>query len=96
MAYFIVAPQARLDINEIWERISEENPFAADKWVDEMEEKFQKLAETPMMGRARPELASDLRSFPIGNYLICYRPMSNGIEVARVLYGGRNLPALFH
>ena len=95
MAHFILAVQARIDLNEIWEHISEENPFAADRWIDLMEEKFQKLAEAPMMGRARDELAPDLRSFPVGHYLIFYRPAPFGIEVARVLYGGRDLPALF-
>ena len=95
MAQFILTAQARIDIKSIWEHISEENPFAADHWIDVMEEKFQKLAESPMMGRIRDDLASNLRSFPVGRYLIFYRPAQDGVEVARVLYGGRNLPALF-
>ncbi len=73
VAPLILAPQARLDMHDISERIAEENPFAADRWIDTMEEKFQKLAESPMMGRTRDELASGLRSFPVGRYLIFYR-----------------------
>jgi toxin ParE1/3/4 len=36
------------------------------------------------MGRARPELAPDLRSFPVGNYVVFYRPMPAGIILVRV------------
>jgi hypothetical protein len=47
------------------------------------------------MGRLRPELAPHLRSFPIGNYVIFYRLTQEGIEVARVLHGARDIDALF-
>ena len=48
-----------------------------------------------MMGRARPELAADLRSFPVGNYIIFYRPIEDGVEIVRVLSGARDIDALF-
>jgi len=41
------------------------------------------------MGRSYANLAFSLRSVPIGN-LILYRPIENGIEVARVVSGYRN------
>ena len=43
---------------------------AADRWVDQLDEKLLLLASQPMMGRAREELESDLRSFPFGRYVV--------------------------
>lgn len=47
------------------------------------------------MGRDRQELATTLRSFPTGNYVIFYYPVETGIEVARVLYGARDIRQVF-
>jgi toxin ParE1/3/4 len=49
----------------------------------------------PELGRLREELSPRLRSFPVGRYVIFYRPMENRIEIARVLHGARDLPPLF-
>jgi toxin ParE1/3/4 len=32
---------------------------------------------------------------PLGNYIIFYRPIDDGIEVVRILHGARDLPPLF-
>ncbi|MDZ8108879.1 MAG: type II toxin-antitoxin system RelE/ParE family toxin [Nostoc sp. DedQUE12a] len=49
----------------------------------------------PEMGRKRDSLALNLRSFPVGNYLIFYRPIDQGIEVIRLLHGARDIQSLF-
>jgi toxin ParE1/3/4 len=49
------------------------------------------LAETPFAGRDRSELRADLRSFPVGNYLIFYIPTSDGVEVVRVMHGRQDI-----
>jgi toxin ParE1/3/4 len=49
------------------------------------------LRDNPLAGRARPELAENVRSFPVGNYVIFYRPLQDGIEIVRVLSGYRDL-----
>ena len=53
--------------------------------VDQLEANCQELAEFPFVGVARPLLASNLRMFPVGNYLIFYEPVEYGIDVIRVL-----------
>jgi toxin ParE1/3/4 len=58
-------------------------------------EKFVLLPGQPLLGRLRPELALNLRSFPVDNHVIFYRPIDAGIEVARVLHGARDIDALF-
>jgi toxin ParE1/3/4 len=53
------------------------------------------VADSVLMGRARPDLPGSLRSFPKGHYVIYYRIVSDGIEVARVLHGARDIRRLF-
>ena len=89
------SPQAELDLIEIWLYIAADNPNAADELLDEVDRKCTMLADSPKIGRHRQELGSELRSFPVGNYLIVYRAVADGIEVARVLHGARDLEALF-
>ena len=47
------------------------------------------------MGRAREELAADLRSFPFGRYVIFYAPVDEGIDVVRVVHSARDVDAAF-
>ena len=43
---------------------------------------------------ARDDLATGVRYFPVGNYLILYRDLGDGIEVVRYVHGRRRLPGL--
>lgn len=86
---------ANADIEGIAIYLFDLNPVAAYRFLDALEKTCELLAEHPLVGRPRPELAQDLRSFPVGNFLIFYTPAPHGIDVARVIYGGRDLPALF-
>jgi plasmid stabilization system protein ParE len=42
------------------------------------------ISEQSGMGRDRADVLSGLRGFPIGNYIIFYRPATEGIEIARI------------
>ena len=88
-------PQAQEDLLEIWLRIASDSPFHADRFLDLLDDKMRRLADAPGMGRSRPELTPGLRGFPVGDYLIFYRPLPFGIEVVRVLHGARDIDALF-
>ena len=89
-------PLAETDILEIWDYIADDNPAAADRWVDQHDEQFQMLATQPMMGRARDELVPGVRSFPFGRYVVFYVPLDHGIDVVRVLHGAPDIDAVFH
>jgi toxin ParE1/3/4 len=90
------SPEARTDLLQIWLHIAERNPQAADRLLDLIDQKCRLLAEMPGLGRARPELRPDLRSFPVGQFLILYRPMGDsGIEIVRIVRGVRDLAILF-
>jgi len=87
--------QAERDLVEIWSYIVNDNPDAADRLLDEIDEVCTTLANAPHAGRLREDLAANLRSLPVGNYMTLYRPHADGIIVIRVLHGARDLPELF-
>jgi toxin ParE1/3/4 len=43
--------------------------------------------------RERPDIRRDLRSFPVGSYVIFYVPLPGGIEVVRVTHGRQDIDA---
>ncbi len=58
-------PEAEVDVFGIWVYVATEaDASIADGVLDRIEETLLLLASTPEMGRARPELGVDLRSFP--------------------------------
>jgi toxin ParE1/3/4 len=95
MARVTRRPLAAADILDICDHIAEDSLDQADRWVDKLDEKFGILATQPLMGRARKELAADLRSFPFGRYVIFYEPVQDGIDVVRVLHSARDVDSAF-
>ena len=92
-AYDITA-DAEDDLLDIWRYIARDSDTMADRFLDRLNEKFAALARNPKVGRARPDLRPDLRSFPYGAYLILYRAVGDGAEIVRVVHAARNLDDL--
>lgn len=95
MARVTRRPLAAADLLDIWGFIAEDSIEQADRWVDRLDETLGLLATQPLMGRAREELAAEVRSFPIGRYVIFYQPIDDGIDVVRVLHSARDADAVF-
>ena len=87
--------QSRTDFDEIWDFIAEDSVTAADRLIRLLEETIYLLAGSPRLGRERPELWPEVRSFPVGNYVIFYRPLPDGITLLRVLHGARDIQTDF-
>lgn len=83
------------DLEEIWVYIAEDSPGNADKFLDDLREKFMPLADNPDMGAPRNQLAEGLRAFPFGNYIIYYRATNSELQIIRVTHGAREQTALF-
>lgn len=101
MAEFVLAPCVEDELWAIWDYIAQDNAGAATRVIEAAYETFRSLAATPDLGRRRefrdPRL-KDLRSWRVSgfdNYLIFYRPTSNGIQVLHVYHGARDIDALF-
>ena len=95
MSTVLRTTRARIDLRELWLHIAKDKTSAADRFLQTIDEKCRMLAKHPEMGQWRPELAPNLRSFPVGNYIIFYRPIDGGIEVVRLISGSRDIDALF-
>jgi toxin ParE1/3/4 len=87
------SPQTEIDLTSIYNFIADDRLKAADAWLERIEATFDMLAETPLAGRARDDLAPSLRSFPVGRYIIFYTPVSDGVEVVRVMHSRQDIDA---
>ncbi len=87
-------PEAESDLDEIWWYIAQDSPDHADRFLDRLQERFLALADFPKMGISRDDIQAGLRSQPVGNYLIFYFPLADGIEIVRVLHGSRDVENL--
>ena len=86
--------QAEEDLLTIAEYIARDNPRAALRWLDQVEEKLAALAEHPLMGEAVDQIRPGLRRSSHGRYLIFYEPRDSGICLVRVLDGARRIEDL--
>lgn len=88
--------QAERDLEDIWLYIAMDNIPAADALLDTIVRQCQLLQEQPLMGKARPELATHVRSLPVERYVVFYIPSEKGIEIVRVLHAARDVGGAFH
>jgi toxin ParE1/3/4 len=51
---------------------------------------FRLFARNPEAGTRRDEVDVGVRGFPVGNYIVYYREVSDHIVVSRVLHGKRD------
>jgi toxin ParE1/3/4 len=58
MSRIRITPLAEQDLVEIWYFIAQEDPVAADRLLDLLEEKYKLLADNPHMGPARYRIIS--------------------------------------
>ena len=91
MARVEYSSAAKADLREIWDYISLDSQFQADRLIAKFCEKLQHLAKWNTMGRPRPEFGKDCRSYPFGKYCFYFRPIEDGVEVIRVLHFARDL-----
>ena len=83
------------DLNEICSYIARDNPNAASKLFDSIRQKCVLIAQFPNMGKSYDLLSPGLRGFIVNDYIIFYYPRADGIDIARVASGSRDLESLF-
>lgn len=84
-------PRAADDAIAIWRYVAADSELYADALTDRFDAKLAQLAEFPQMERARPELGDQMRSVVVGNYVLFYQPLPDGIELIRILHGARDV-----
>jgi toxin ParE1/3/4 len=84
-------PEARLDLDEIWEFIRSDNLDAAERTIAEILSAIRALVPFPHQGHRRPDLTSrPLRFTVVRDYLIAYAPDEKPLWVVAVMHGRRN------
>ena len=86
---FRLRPEAEEDILGIALYIARDKPLAARRWMDRVQRACRNLGDMPDTGVARPHVRPRLRTFAVGNYLILYERVSDGVEIVRVIHGAR-------
>ena len=89
---------ARQDLVDVFRHYAREAGMrVADKFLDEAEAAFARLAAMPGIGtpyeHENPAL-SGLRFLPLSRfrkYIVFYRPVDEGVEIVRVLHGARDV-----
>ena len=92
---FRLSHQTETDLREIWDYIAADNLDAADRQLDRLYQRITFLGKQPLLGQVREDLRPGLRVFPCGSYVILYYPADDGIEVAGVIHGARDIAGLF-
>ena len=94
MASVTRTPAAEKSLDQIYDfiAIQQQNPDGAVRVLREIERKCDLYANQPEMGDRRHELSDDLRCFPVGNFVVFYRPQTQGIVVVLVIHGARDIP----
>jgi addiction module RelE/StbE family toxin len=92
MHRLVFTERAQADLLEAWLFIAEDNPAAADKVLDTLEQEAKLLLLQPLMGRARPELGSAVRSWPSATpYVLFYEVDGTDLTILRVLHHARDV-----
>lgn len=88
------SPLAEEDLAKILERIAQDKPVAAERWVAKIRETCWTLARFPLLGTARTSMAESVRSFTVGHYVIYYRPEEGTVRIERVLHSSRDVDSI--
>jgi toxin ParE1/3/4 len=95
LTQYIIAPEASKDLEEISAYYAIQNIEAGEKLISELENKCKYLVQFPKIGRSYSTIRTDLRGLSCSGYIIFYRVGETTVEILRVVYGSRDLEALF-
>ena len=89
MAEVRLTPAARAHLLDFWEYSADQwGENKADAYLRGMDTVFQRLADNPKLGTARPDIAAGYRSIPSGKHIIFYTlsPDDQYVNIIGVLH----------
>jgi len=88
--------RAECDLKDIWLYTAETwSDKQADTYIVLLEQRFDALVATPLIGVARPDIGQGYRCLLEGKYLIFYRIKDNVIEILGVPHTNMDIARLF-
>ncbi|MFP4121693.1 type II toxin-antitoxin system RelE/ParE family toxin [Coleofasciculus sp.] len=94
MGTYSFSDTALADLDEICASMSEINPDLAIRFFKKVRDKCRQFAQFPNMGKTYSSIKANLRGFIVENYIIFYFPRPDGIDIARIINGYRDLESL--
>src|SRR5438105_2587811 len=94
MAEVVYRRVALRDLETIAVRIAMDDPGAAQRFRDRILDRIDVLRNFPESAQPRPEFGPDIRTIPIGRYIVFVRVTAPKVTVLRVLHGARDLPRI--
>ncbi len=92
----IFRPAAETDLESIYEFIARDSPVNAIEFVRRIRERCSELIVFPERGAPRDDLEQGLRTLAFeGRVLIAFHVRPDEVEIARILYGGRDVQRIF-
>lgn len=91
-----ISDDAERDLDEIFLYWAERTSLTiADRVIDEIVERFRLLSEFPEAGRSSDHIASGVKCFPAGQYLIYYRKARKYTDIPHIFHGAREQTQAF-
>jgi toxin ParE1/3/4 len=84
------------DLEAIADYIAQDNPTRAVTFIREIRDKIHLVGQQPLLYQLRPEIGKEARMAIVGRYVILFRIVGTVARIERVVFGGRDLPGLFH
>jgi plasmid stabilization system protein ParE len=83
------------DLDAIADYIAQDNPTRAVSFIREIGAQILVVGQNPLLYQLRPEIGEGARMAIVGRYVILFRIVAESVRIERVVYGGRDLLALF-
>jgi toxin ParE1/3/4 len=94
MPGFVISLDASRDLDDIVEYFKTYSLDAGDRFVAAFNQKCQHLTQFPSIGK-RYQQHPTMRGITFNGYILFYEPTDDGIVIARIVRGNRNLANLF-
>jgi toxin ParE1/3/4 len=95
MLPLIRSAQSEVDLVAVWRHIATDNPSAATRLLERIDQRVQSLANHPFLGERQPQFGERTRRLIEGNYVIFYDVLPDAVHVLRVFHAARKLDDLF-
>jgi toxin ParE1/3/4 len=92
MAEVVYRRAALRDLEKIVVQIAVDDPGAARRFRDRIVDRIDVLRNFPESAQPKPEFGSDIRTIPVGPYIVFVRVFLPKVTVLRILHGARDLP----
>lgn len=94
---FILTDEAAANAADLWEHLAQEqDEDVADRFLAQIHDACQRLADMPGIGHYREELLDHaFRFWAAGSILIVYRWETRPLQIVAIVHGARNLQRLF-